>query len=91
MVLIRVEQGKGRKDRNALLSPQLLPLLRLWWREGKRCLVMLPQAWLFPGRNSLEPISTRQLHRAVHEAAEVLASRSVSPAHVAPQLCHAPA
>jgi integrase/recombinase XerD len=35
-MLIRVEQGKGRKDRNAMLSPQLLGLLRLWWREGKR-------------------------------------------------------
>ena len=56
-MLIRVEQGKGRKDRNAMLSPQLLELLRLWWREGKRRGVMLPQGWLFPGRNSLEPIS----------------------------------
>jgi site-specific recombinase XerD len=60
-MLIRVEQGKGRKDRNAMLSPQLLGLLRLWWREGKRRGV---------GQNSLEPISTRQLNRAVHEAAE---------------------
>jgi len=69
-MLIRVEQGKGRKDRNAMLSPQLLELLRLWWREGKRRGVMLPHGWLFPGRNPLEPISTRQLNRAVHEAAE---------------------
>ena len=69
-MLIRVEQGKGRKDRNAMLSPQLLRLLRLWWREGKRRGVMLPGGWLFPGQNSLEPISTRQLNRAVHEAAE---------------------
>src|SRR5208282_4996672 len=51
-MLIRVEQGKGRKDRNAMLSPQLLELLRLWWREGKRRGVMLPQGWMFPGRNS---------------------------------------
>jgi len=69
-MLIRVEQGKGRKDRNAMLSPQLLELLRLWWREGKRRGVMLPQGWLFPGRNALEPISTRQINRAVQEAAE---------------------
>src|SRR5215510_3044169 len=69
-MLIRVEQGKGRKDRNAMLSPQLLELLRLWWREGKRRGVMLPQGWLFPGRNALEPISTRQINRAVHDAAE---------------------
>jgi len=70
-MLIRVEQGKGRKDRNAMLSPQLLDLLRLWWREGKRRTVMLPHGWLFPGRNPVEPLSTRQLNRAVHEAAEV--------------------
>lgn len=50
-MLIRVEQGKGRKDRNAMLSPQLLELLRLWWREGKRRGVMLPHGWLFPGRS----------------------------------------
>jgi integrase/recombinase XerD len=70
-MLIRVEQGKGRKDRNAMLSPQLLALLRLWWREGKRRNVLLPHGWLFPGRNCLEPVSTRQLNRAVHKAAEV--------------------
>src|SRR6202035_2835869 len=69
-MLIRVEQGKGRKDRNAMLSPQLLELLRLWWREGKQRGVMLPHGWLFPGRSPLEPISARQINRAVHEAAE---------------------
>jgi hypothetical protein len=41
-MLIRVEQGKGRKDRHAMLSPQLLEL-RAWWREGKRGGVMLPR------------------------------------------------
>lgn len=70
-MLIRIEQGKGRKDRNAMLSPQLLALLRLWWREGKRRNVMLPHGWLFPGRSCTEPVSTRQINRAVHEAAEV--------------------
>jgi site-specific recombinase XerD len=69
-MLIRVEQGKGRKDRNAMLSPQLLELLRLWWREGKRRNVMPPHGWLFPGRSAVEPVSTRQINRAVHEAAE---------------------
>jgi len=79
-MLIRVEQGKGRKDRNAMLSPQLLELLRLWWREGKRRSVMLPHGWLFPGRNCLEPLSTRQLNRAVHEAAEAAGiKKRVSP------------
>lgn len=70
-MLIRVEQGKGARDRNAMLSPHLLELLRMWWREGKRRGVMFPHGWLFPGRSYTDPISTRQLHRAVQEAAEV--------------------
>jgi len=37
-MLLRVERGKGRKDRHAMLSPQLLELLRAWWREGRRSL-----------------------------------------------------
>ncbi|MES0172628.1 site-specific integrase [Mesorhizobium sp. M0006] len=79
-MLIRVEQGKGRRDRNAMLSPQLLELLRLWWREGRRRGVMLPHGWLFPGRSCTAPISSRQLHRAVQEAAEVAGIRKrVSP------------
>jgi len=45
-MLIRTEEGKGRKDRNAMLSPQLLDLLRLWWRAGKRSSVLLPHGWL---------------------------------------------
>ena len=79
-MLIRIEEGKGRKDRNAMLSPQLLELLRLWWREGQRRGVMLPHGWLFPGRSRLDPVSTRQLNRAVHEAAEVAGiAKRVSP------------
>jgi integrase/recombinase XerD len=79
-MLIRVEQGKGRKDRNAMLSPQLLELLRLWWHEGKRRNVILPHGWLFPGRSHTDPVSTRQLHRAVHAAAEMAGIRKrVSP------------
>jgi site-specific recombinase XerD len=74
-MLIRVEQGKGRKDRNAMLSPQLLGLLRLWWREGRRRNLMLPHGWLFPGRNSVAPISTRQINRAIHEAADAAGLR----------------
>lgn len=79
-MLIRIEQGKGRKDRNAMLSPQVLELLRMWWREGKKRSVMLPHGWLFPGRSYTDPISTRQLHRAVQEAAELTGIRKrVSP------------
>ena len=58
-MLLRVEQGKGRKDRHAMLSPQLLELLRDWWREGRRLGVLLPRGWLFPGpqpgRAALDP------------------------------------
>ena len=79
-MLLRVEQGKGRKDRHAMLSPQLLELLRVWWREGRRLGVLLPRGWLFPGRNPVEPLSTRQLSRAVHAAAEAAGiKKRVSP------------
>ena len=64
-MMIRVEQGKGRKDRYAMLSPQLLELLRDWYRIAR------PQAWLFPGRDALLPLTTRQLNRACHAAAHM--------------------
>jgi hypothetical protein len=49
---------------------QLLTLLRLWWKEGKRRGLMLPHGWLFPGRGCTDLISTRQINRAIHEAAK---------------------
>jgi len=67
---VRVEQGKGRKDRYAMLSPILLERLRVWWRVGRVQGKMLEGGWLFPGLNSLDPISTRQLNRAIHAAAD---------------------
>ena len=69
-MVIRVEQGKGRRDRYAMLSPRLLGLLRAWWREAYAKGKMLPAGWLFPGQNPVNPISTRQLNRACHSAAE---------------------
>jgi site-specific recombinase XerD len=79
-MLLRIEQGKGRKDRHAMLSPQLLERLREWWREGRRRGALLPGGWLFPGRNPVEPLSTRQLNRAVHAAAEAAGiKKRVSP------------
>ncbi|MGL4437889.1 MAG: tyrosine-type recombinase/integrase [Bosea sp. (in: a-proteobacteria)] len=62
-MLIRVEQGKGRKDRNAMLSPHLLQILRLWWIAGKKRGLMVPHGWLFPGRDAIGALSSRQLHR----------------------------
>ena len=63
-----VEQGKGKKDRYAMLSPTLLELLRAWWRQGQSQRKMLPGGWLFPGQNPVNPLSTRQLNRAFHLA-----------------------
>jgi site-specific recombinase XerD len=67
-MVIRVEQGKGKRDRQALLSPALLALLRAWWREGQAQHKMLPGGWLFPGQNPVNPLSARQLNRAFHFA-----------------------
>jgi integrase/recombinase XerD len=66
-MLIRVEQGKGRKDRYVMLSPDLLELLRRWWRTAR------PQGWLFPGRDPGQPITARQLDRACKAAAATAA------------------
>jgi integrase/recombinase XerD len=55
-MLLRIEQGKGRKDRFAMLSPQLLDLLRDWWRIAR------PRVWLFPGRDRISPLTTRQFN-----------------------------
>ena len=67
---LRVEQGKGRKDRYAMLSPVLLERLRAWWRVAHTQGKMLPNGWLFPGLNPMDPVTTRQLNRAIHAAAE---------------------
>jgi len=67
---LRVQQGKGRKDRYAMLSPVLLERLRVWWRLGHAQGKILPGGWLFPGLDPMDPLSTRQLNRAVHLAAD---------------------
>jgi integrase len=53
-----------------MLSPVLLERLRLWWRVARAQGSMLDGGWLFPGMNPVDPLSTRQLNRAVHAAAE---------------------
>ena len=65
-MLIRVEQGKGKKDRYAMLSPRLLAVLRDYWS------VVRPKVWLFPGRDPVMPITTRQLYRVVRDTAEAI-------------------
>ena len=69
-MVIRVEQGKGSKDRYAMLSPTLLALLRHWYQEARAAGKMLPGGWLFPGLNPIDPLSKRQLNRLLHVAAE---------------------
>jgi integrase/recombinase XerD len=64
-LLLRIEQGKGRKDRFAMLSPKLLELLRDWYRIAR------PAVWLFPGRDPMLPLTTRQFARAVDAAASM--------------------
>jgi len=67
---LRIEQGKGHKDRYAMLSPVLLERLRVWWRVAHAQGKMLDGGWLFPGLNPIEPLSPRQLNRAIHAAAQ---------------------
>ena len=61
-MLIHVDEGKGRKDRKVMLSPDLLDLLREYWREAR------PAGWLFPGKPKINPVSSRQLNRAFNSA-----------------------
>ncbi len=71
---LRVEQGKGQRDRYVMLSPQLLGVLREWWKAAR------PRAWLFPGQNPVNPMTARQLDRAVRAAAhEAGIAKRVSP------------
>jgi site-specific recombinase XerD len=71
--IIRIEQSKGRKDRNVMLSAETLDLLRQWWkaRPSRHDAGMpLQERWLFPSNRRGKPMTTRQLNRLFHEAAE---------------------
>ena len=70
-MILRVEQGKGSKDRYAMLSPILLERLRYWWRVARAQGKMLDGGWLFPGLDPIESLSPRQLNRAIHAAADL--------------------
>ena len=77
--IIRVEQSKGRKDRNVMLSPEMLALLRQWWKvRPSRYDRGLPmqERWLFPSRKAPgSPITTRHLNRIFHKTAEAAGIR----------------
>jgi len=72
--IIRIEQSKGRKDRNVMLSPELLDLLRQWWKARRSrhdAGIPLQERWLFPSRKSAgKPLTTRHFNRLFHEAAD---------------------
>jgi integrase/recombinase XerD len=61
-MVIRVQQGKGGKDRYVMLSAQLLGILRTYWRLAR------PKDWLFPGRDPVNPIEVNVLHAACRSA-----------------------
>jgi integrase/recombinase XerD len=73
-MVLRIEQGKGQKDRNGMLSPRLVEVLREWWLIGQ------PTTWLFPGRDPINPITSKQIYRAVRYTAEAVGiKKRVSP------------
>jgi integrase/recombinase XerD len=84
--IIRIEQSKGRKDRNVMLSPETLDLLRQWWKvRPPRYDAGLPvqERWLFPSRKTAgRPMTTRQLSRLFHEAADAAGIKKSVPLHV---------
>jgi integrase/recombinase XerD len=65
-MILRVDQGKGKQDRNVMLSPALLETLRAYWRKSK------PRVWLFPGQGGKRPLNATMIQRAFtvakHEA-----------------------
>jgi len=76
--IIRVVQSKGRKDRNVMLSPEVLALLRQWWKARPRWydIGMPPEdRWLFPGIRRGKPMTTRQLNRLFHQTADAAGIR----------------
>ena len=83
--IIRIEQSKGRKDRNVMLSPETLDLLRQWWKvRPPRYDAGLPvqERWLFPSRKTAgRPMTTRQLSRLFHEAADAAGIKKSVPLH----------
>ncbi len=74
-MLIHVERGKGGKDRDVMLSPSLLELLRAYWREAR------PQGRLFPGQSRVEPMSPRSLNRAFNSAKAMVGIKKPATLH----------
>ena len=72
--VISVRQGKGRKDRQVMLSPKLLEVLRIYWKSYR------PMVWLFPGESPGQPISSETVWRVCRQAGEAAhLSKPISP------------
>jgi site-specific recombinase XerD len=83
-MIIRIVQSKGRKDRNVMLPPEVLALLRQWWPQRPICYdtgIPQGQRWLFPGHGESAPITTRQLSRLFHEAADAAGIKKLVTLH----------
>jgi integrase/recombinase XerD len=73
-MVIRVDQGKGQKDRYVMLSPKLLEILRSWWRVER------PKHWLFPGDIPSQHISRDAVGHACQKARQLSGIRKpISP------------
>jgi integrase/recombinase XerD len=84
--IIRIEQSNSRKDRHVMLSAETLDLLRAWWKTrppGYDATTPLQERWLFPGRKPGKPMTTPQLSRLFHEAADAAGRPAVTIDHVA--------
>jgi integrase/recombinase XerD len=88
--IIRVEQSKGRKDRNVMLSPETLGLLRQWWKARRSRYdagTPVAERWLFPGNRRSKPMTTRQLSRLFHEEADTAGNKKETPSSQAGGAC----
>src|SRR3979490_1555011 len=82
--IIRALQSKGRKDRHVMLPPELLDLLRQWWKARPTAYNVggtPEQRWLFPGRSNHQPLTTRQFGRLFKEAARAAGLRKTVSLH----------
>jgi integrase/recombinase XerD len=83
-MIIRVVQSKGRKDRHVMLPPEILALLREWWKaRSTKCDAGIApeQRWLFPGRGDHQPVTTRQFGRLFKQAAKAAGLRKTLSLH----------
>jgi len=83
-MIVRVEQGKGQKDRLVMLSPETLTLLREWWKVRPKRWddgVPVQERWLFPGRKPGEPLATHTLNNVFHTAANAAGIRKAVNLH----------